>query len=829
MKSLPTTTTLLTAFTLLLGQTSADERLHLNEQEYLEMPGLNVMLAHDYYPEGHQGGVSIIQNGRRVATNGDLRLDRTPGQWQPVPTMIGERQIDPESQSISARFQYPDPEKNRNGFNPVVYPDLEFAYTLTVHPEGNSVIVTVDLDQALPKEWQEKVAFMIEFFPGNLFGKAYYMDEQMGLFPRQANGPGRLEENGGYHIDALATGKTLVVAPEDDELRLKIESLVGEDIELVDGRGPHTNGWFLARSLLKSDADKKALVWKITPNALPDWKSKPVIQVSQVGYHQNQEKYAIIELDKLDEKRHPVDLLRIETNGSETLAKSSEVEDWGRFLRYDYLHFDFSDIIEPGLYRIRYGELKTHAFTISDTVYNRHVWQPTLEYFLPVQMCHVRVNDRYRVWHDVCHLDDARMAPVDHNHFDGYIQGPDTMTNYAPGSPILGLNHGGWHDAGDDDLRVESQSRTIYGLTLAWEEFRPTYDNTTIDQENRVVEILRPDGKPDILQQIEHGTLTVLGGYQALGRFYRGIITPTKRQYVLVGDPSAQTDNQVFNPSDKTVNEPSIGTGVKGSPDDRWVFTEQHPVHEGLGILGLSSASRALREYNDKLASEALAAAIDAWTKLPDEYGAVKAAAAADLLLSTSDPQYEQFIDKHTEGLGEYFDKVGWVIVRALPKLSNPATIKAITDIAEEYSQQVEKESKQTPYGVPYTPEIWGAGWKIQRFGAMQYFLHKAYPDLYSEELIFRALNFILGCHPGSNSASFVSGVGSDSLTVGYGFNRADWSYIPGGSASGTALIRPDFPELLKWPFLWQQTEYVLGNGTTDYLLLALAAEKLLD
>ena len=47
--------------------------LTINELEYLEMPGLNVMLAHDFYPEGHQGGVGVIQNGRRVATNGDPR------------------------------------------------------------------------------------------------------------------------------------------------------------------------------------------------------------------------------------------------------------------------------------------------------------------------------------------------------------------------------------------------------------------------------------------------------------------------------------------------------------------------------------------------------------------------------------------------------------------------------------------------------------------------------------------------------------------------------------------------------------------------------------
>jgi hypothetical protein len=128
---------------------------------------------------------------------------------------------------------------------------------------------------------------------------------------------------------------------------------------------------------------------------------------------------------------------------------------------------------------------------------------------------------------------------------------------------------------------------------------------------------------------------------------------------------------------------------------------------------------------------------------------------------------------------------------------------------------------------VPYTPRIWGAGWNIQEFGMQQYFLHKALPDTYSAEPMFAALNFVLGCHPGRNTASFVSGVGAHSLTTAYGVNRADWGHIPGGSGSGTALIRPDYPELLEWPYLWQQTEYVLGGGTTDYLFLALAAQSL--
>jgi hypothetical protein len=59
---------------------SQNDKLIINQLEYLEMTGLDVMLAHDFYPESHQGGVGIIQNGLRVATNGDLRLEPTPGQ-----------------------------------------------------------------------------------------------------------------------------------------------------------------------------------------------------------------------------------------------------------------------------------------------------------------------------------------------------------------------------------------------------------------------------------------------------------------------------------------------------------------------------------------------------------------------------------------------------------------------------------------------------------------------------------------------------------------------------------------------------------------------------
>ena len=144
------------------------------------------------------------------------------------------------------------------------------------------------------------------------------------------------------------------------------------------------------------------------------------------------------------------------------------------------------------------------------------------------------------------------------------------------------------------------------------------------------------------------------------------------------------------------------------------------------------------------------------------------------------------------------------------------------------FRSDLEKQGAETPYGIPYRPHIWGAGWDIQSFGYRHYFLHTAYPELFGSEFIYNALNFILGCHPGLNTSSFASGVGARSATVGYGLNRADWSYIPGGVVSGTALIRPDFLELLEFPYLWQQVEYVMGGGSSHYMFLVLAAQQLL-
>ena len=185
---------------------------------------------------------------------------------------------------------------------------------------------------------------------------------------------------------------------------------------------------------------------------------------------------------------------------------------------------------------------------------------------------------------------------------------------------------------------------------------------------------------------------------------------------------------------------------------------------------------------------------------------------------------------RQTDYITSHLAELGWIVARLDKTLCASGNRKA-ADLAQAVERampvlaaEIEKQTKETPYGVPYRPQIWGAGWDIQNFAFRYYFLAKAYPQVFPMAPVWNALNFVLGCHPGTNTESFASGVGASSATVAYGANRADWSYIPGGVVSGTALIRPDFPELLRFPFLWQQTEYCLGGASSHYMFLALAA-----
>jgi hypothetical protein len=819
------------------------QEFKINPSGYFNAEGVDVMVFSDVYPEGHQGGLSIVMNSNRVAANGDVRLEVSQGQWQGLPVMR-QQQVDREQNQIVVTESYPDSSKHMAGFNPMFYPDYVFRYTIRVSGEGENIFVRVDLDTPVPTKYAGKVGFNLELFPGSLMGKPWIMDHQSGIFPAQANGPTARQETNAKHIGhfnpngkadirqllgdgsynpmiaddiisaPLAQGKQFVMNPDDPYNKVTVESAKGNLI-LYDGRMNHNNGWFVLRTEIPAGVSAGAIEWTIRPHVVKGWRYKPVVQTSQIGYHPAQAKVAVVELDRRDDagKQTPV-LCKIDARGEEILLVGT-TKPWGRFLRYNYLHFDFSEVKEEGLYRVRYGDSYSNIFRIAEDVYDRNVWQPTLEYFLPVQMCHMRVNEKYRVWHDFCHDDDARMAPVNLNHIDGYVQGASTLTKYQPGDIVPGLNIGGWHDAGDYDLRIESQAGEAYILSLAYENFPAVahYDETSIDQIRHIAEIHQPDGKPDILQQIENGALSIIAGYRALGRLYRGIICNSVRQYVHLGDAGSHTDRHSSN-------------------DDRWVFTEDNPRRELTTAAQLAAMSRALKNFNDTLSEECLhiSETLYRTTPVDNRTKGNKIHAAVELFLATGNNLYKKYVLSEQAYIVQTIVQSGWYIGRfdkaAGDKSFSEAIRRALTRVQDNYQQLASK----SPYGLPPDRGNRTSGsWDVQTLGYYYCFFQESYPDIFEADYIFNAVHFILGRHPGSNTASFASGVGARSATAAYGVNRADWSYIPGGVTPGTVLIRPDLPELYDFPFIWQEGEYCMGGEASYFMYMTLAAQKILN
>lgn len=780
-------------------------RLTLNDLGYFEARGLNVLAFSNWYDgmfsDAKIAGVELIHHETRTATNGDVRLSPTPGQWDRLPELVG-RAVDRRAATITTRL---------------AYPDLGLRYAVTVAAASQGVTIAVDLDEPLPATLAGHAGLNLEFLPAAYFGKGYLADSRPGLLPRSPSGP--MLRPG--EPAPFARGRAITLAPEDPARRVSVSTADGE-LLLFDGRNTAQNGWYVLRSLLPAGRAGRVVEWRLTASTLPGWVRPPVIAHSQVGYHPGQRKVALIELDRADRPLRQARLLRIAEDGEPVASYSAGLGAWGPYLRYTYLSFDFSPVRAPGLYQIEYGDTRSAPFPIGADVY-AEAWHPTLDVFLPVQMDHMEVREAYRVWHGAPHLDDARQAPVNHEHFDLYAQGPTTDTPFQPGEHIPGLNVGGWFDAGDYDIRTQTQYAALLDLVWAWESFHITRDETTVDQAGRRVEIHAPDGLPDLLQQIEHGALGLIAQQRALGRAICGIVEPDLAQYRHLGDAVTKTDN------------------IVGTPDDRWAFTSRStPLNYG-SAAGLAAASRALRGHNDALADECLAAAARVWDEEHDREPALfrhgnttggeldeeELRAAVELLLATGETRYAWRVEALWPAIDGSFGELGATVARALPHMG-PAFARRLEERARAFADELRRLGAENPFGVPISTAGWAGNGQIIRLALTAYALHMAFPALIDAEFIYQALGYLYGCHPGSD-ISFVSGVGAASAEVAYGNNRADFAFIAGGVVPGVLILKPDFPEhKADWPFFWGQNEYVVDVGAA-YLMLVNAAHALLN
>ncbi|MBC7722705.1 MAG: glycoside hydrolase family 9 protein [Pedobacter sp.] len=827
---------------LLLNTSIFSQKLQLNDSTYFETRGVNVLVYNNQYTgiflDEKTAGIELIHHGVRTSTGGAVRLQNTPEQWDLVPSVIS-RKVDKATKSIDVVLRYKE---------------YDFESKIHVIAKGDGVEISVYLDKAVPEKLIGKAGFNLEFLPSSYFEKTYLADGKSGNFPLYPTSTSTIEPisnkipqflgyttfddrgKGQYIVPlALAIAKTLVLAPEDAERRVKIQSQ-DADLQLFDGRILAQNGWFVVRSLLPAQKTGKVLTWYVEPNAVPNWKREPVIEFSQVGYHPSQEKIAVIELDKNDTPLTTAALFKVTADGKyiETLKGDTKV--WGQYLRYNYVKFDFSTVKESGVYYIQYGNQKTNTFSIGTDVY-ANTWHPTLDVWFPVQMDHMQVNEAYRVWHGAPFLDDALQAPVNFQHFDNYMMGPTTDTKYKPGERIPGLAVGGWFDAGDFDIETNSHNVAITNFVHAWENFKLTRDETYIDQVTRYTDIHRPDGKPDLLQQIEHGTLNLVAQMKNIGHPARGIIVPNLHQYHHLGDAVNETDNLPYNPNLKPYESDGKSSGTK---DDRWAFTTRNTFLDYQTVATLAAASRALKGYNVTLAKQSLLYAQQLW--LEDDtikqstdtarFGSAirrgnELSAPLQLYISTKDERYSK---RFTESLWQILDKsLAFGIMPALQAypFMDKVYQARLRDYVVKYKAICDDYAKQNPYGVPMALRGWGNNGNVINWAITNFYAHKFYPDIFSTEYVFKGLNYLYGCHPYSN-ISFVSSVGTKSKKVTYGNNRANFSFIAGGVVPGLILLKPDFPENKEdWPFFWGENEVTIST-CAPYIFLSAAASELL-
>lgn len=874
----------------------ADFSMKVTDKNYLNTQGFSVFLYdstyHPVFVDQKNTAMEMILHGQRIATNGDVRLMPTPEQWDLVATLKG-RHADKENNRLTADL---------------AFPTFDLSYTLEVAAEPGGVKVSINLDKPLPQKLAGRAGFNLEFLPSIYMGKAYLVDgTKAGIFPRTPNDPMIKvlpladEPKKAYYLEdwdkakgytqplPFAEGKSITLGVDDALARINITSDTA-DLMLFDGRDRAQNGWFVLRSLIPAGKTTGAIVWHIRPDVIPNWTRPPVIAHSQVGYAPDFSKVAVLELDPKYNGPKTAKVLRLMEDGSYKQVFEGPITPSTPWLRYVYSKFDFTPVKDPGLYVIEYADQRTAPFPISKDAY-ANIWQDSLDHHIAEQMDHVAVREGYRMWHGASHLDDGRMAPVVGEQFDGWNQATATDGKWKGGDHIPGMNVGGWYDAGDFDLEEPAQLSVIQNLALAYREFNLKYDELTVDEAARSVEMHRPDGVPDTVQQVKHGALLILAQFHNIGHAIRGTHEPDLRQYTQVGDGASKTDGRIYDPK---LGPNEVKGDYSGKPDDRWIFTTNNPFFQWQAIAALAAAADTLKGYDDALAKECLDTAIKAWndekvhpTQFPGGggWGGAPEGAPANGVLAASQgavsgaqrarngrgtsgapassgttsaqeappPARRGFgvgidwpaaleLTIATHGAEPYKSR----LKELFPQMITPqqmefhgwTAIRAIPyldaneknqlrEAVKTYMAGLDKKLDATPFGVPPSLGTWGGSGAVVDMAIRMYFLHKAYPDLVGPEYTLRAVNYILGTHPVS-STSYVAGVGTVSKTKTYSNNRADNSFIPGAVIPGYIIIKPDFPECIDdFGFLWFEDEAVVA-GSASWVVAGNAAEAII-
>ena len=848
--------------------------LELNDREYFERQGVNVLVFSNSFNGGFNdeknSGIEIIHHGVRTVQGGAVRLNNTPEQWDLVPKTVS-RKVDREKGSIEVTMRYDD---------------YDFDSRVVVTAKGKAVEIAVWLDKPVPEKLAGEAGFNLEFLPSQYWHKTFTMDGRLGRLPRYAASQTITRPNSekprqfkGFKtyddrgtdrfVDPcpMETGHSIVMANDTPERMIRISSDDAE-LKLYDGRMLAQNGWYVLRSVLPKGKTGKVITWTVEPNAIPGWIREPNIGISQVGYTPEQPKVAVIELDKKDKVQATAKLMRIKDDGTTEVAFTGDIQPWGPYFKYNYVKFDFSGIQQPGVYYVQYGNTKTNNFLIDAHVYDK-ITDATTDVWVPIHMNHMYVTEGYRTWHGEPFKEGYLQAP-ESDHFDLHRQGPTTDTKYKPLELIPGLNIGGFFDAGDFDIETGSNINVVQNFIRTWELFKPLRDETFVSQKQRYVDLHRPDGTPDILQFIEHGTLNLVAQAEQIGHMASTLSNSVLDNYHHLGDAASITDGLHYDPSLKPY-EVSADGKCSGTPDDMWAFTTRSPQLDLRAATMFAAASHALKGYNDDLAARALtqskrlmqeATELIAQGKTGEEFDWIDGFDWGNRAQQQKpDKKRQKLIErsrKNRELLGDMatnlmlysatqerqylsnFEQQIWDALELRLEANMQTALDAVPYMDEAYKQKlrpyVEKYNayikgfdQNNPYGVPIGLGNWAGVNMVLNYGITVNYAHIYYPDIVKKDEIYRVANWLFGCHPYHNY-SFVAAVGAARpKQVFYGNNRADFSFIPGNVAPGLLFRKPDhFENFDDWPFLWGQNEGTIA-GNTQYIIFGSSFKNIVN
>ncbi len=825
---------------LMAASFSQAQDLQLNDSCYFERQGVNVLVFNNSFNGGFNdeknSGIEIIQHGIRAIQGGAVRLNNTPEQWDLVPKMT-YRNVNREQGSIEVGLRYED---------------YDFDSRVVVTAQGKAVEIAVWLDKPVPEELVGNAGLNLEFLPSRYWLKTFSMDGRLNRFPRYATSQTVARPNSekprqfkgfktyddrgtGRFVDPLPfeTGHSITMAMDDPERMIRIHSNDAE-LKLYDGRMLAQNGWFVLRSVLPAGKTGKVVSWTVEPYAVEGWIRKPNIGFCQVGYTPDQPKVSVIELDKNDSPKAVAALMRINEDGTVSKAYEGKIDTWGRYYKYNYVKFDFSSVKEPGIYYIQYDTVKTNNFLIDERVYDK-ITDATTDVWVPIHMNHMFVNEGYRVWHGEPFKEGYLQAPPS-DHFDLHYQGPTTDTKYRPLELIPGLNVGGFFDAGDFDIETGANINVVENLIRAWELFKPLRDETFVSEEQRYVDLHRPDGTPDIMQYIQHGVLNLVAQAEQIGHMASTLSNSVLDNYHHLGDAASITDGLHYDPSLKPY-EVSADGKRSGTPDDMWAFTTRNPRLDMRAATMFAAAAHALKGYNDSLAARALTQSKRLMKEAEEllsqraeseknntraRFGGV-AATNLQLYAATQEKGYLDVFKKEIwNELDQNLEFNLQTALDAIPYMDEDYREK-LRPYVEKYAQYIQDFDRQNPYGVPIGTGNWAGIGPLLSFGTTVCFAHLYYPDIVAKNEVYRAANWLFGCHPYHNY-SFVAAVGAARpKAVFYGNNRADFSFIPGNVAPGVLFRKPDhFENFDDWPFLWGQNEGTIA-GNTQYIIFGSA------